>query len=83
MTEGNGNTKKRPSYGFEPKTIAATGGVGAVCGAVTAVLIGRSVVTILGSAAITGVACALVGLLVSLHRNDADDNGSSLAATPP
>ncbi|ALJ34244.1 hypothetical protein D9623_00450 [Azospirillum brasilense] len=70
MTEDNGTLKRPSSYGVEPKTIAALGGVGAVCGAVSAVLVGKSVANILGTAAVTGLACAIVGVVVSLHRKD-------------
>jgi len=78
MNESHESVKGRPGYAVDTKTIAAVGGVGAVLSAFHAALEGEGFVGILASAAVAGLACAIVGAVVSLHRKDADEGGSTI-----
>jgi len=83
MSESNGKATTRPTYAIEPNTIAAIGGVGAVFGAFRAVLEGEDLVDILAAAAVAGLACAIVGVIVSLHRKETSDSSATVQAAPP
>ncbi|KAA1054438.1 hypothetical protein FH063_006694 [Azospirillum argentinense] len=85
MTERTDKAKNRPTYTVEPTTMAAIGGVGAVFGALRAVMKGGNFFAILAAAAVAGLACAIVGAVVSLHRKAEGDDASPMdgASTEP